>query len=177
MPSGILDRFTTFGVGITGDHHYIHEGKGYVVCGKTGSIAAGASESISLKTPPRLSGKMVHFRPTTYSSTANALAIEIIQNAVTTGGTKVTPRNMNGNRKSQSLVEVFTGATVSVQGNEGTIFIDSVGSGGTSNRGGGSGGADEERVLKPDTTYQITFTNIGSTTATVGYYTIFWYEE
>lgn len=177
MPSGITDEFTGMYATITGDHHYIHMGMGYVHCGVTASINAGASESISFKTPPATSGKTIHFRPVSYASTANALAVSIVQDAVMTGGTAIVPQNLNRFKPNASQVQISTGATLSVAGTGGTIFSDSVGSGGASNRGAGSGGANEERVLKPDTMYSITFSNIGSSTATLGYYTLFWYEE
>lgn len=177
MPTGILDQFTGFTIGISGDHAYIHKGKGYVINGVTASLASGASESISFKTPAATTGKMIHFRPTRVSSRANSASVTMIEGAVTTSGTKQTPQNLNRNKPNASLVDVYTGATISVAGTGGTIYYSEVGSGGASDRGGGSDGSNEERVLKPDTTYSITFTNTGAATASVSSYTLFWYEE
>jgi len=175
--SFIRDFWTGFLTTINSDHSYIHEKKAYVLIGVTGSIAAAGVEHISFKTPAMPAGKIIHFRPAKLSSTANALAISMTQSAVMTGGTAATPQNLNRNAPNKSEVKVFTGATLSTAGNEGTIYQDAVGSGGESNRVGGDSAGGEERVLKPDTMYSITFTNIGAVTATAGYYTLFWYEE
>ena len=162
---------------IGSDHTYIHEGLGYVLCGSTASIAAAGVEHISFKTPAFASGKIIHFRPAKYSSTANSMSVTITEGAVMTGGTKATPQNLNRFKPNASKVEAYTGATLTTAGNGGIIFIDSVGSGGTSNKSGGDSASSEERVLKPDTMYSITFTNTGTVTATIGTYTLFWYEE
>ena len=178
MPSGVIDGKTGMSAFISSDHAYIHSGLAYIVCGTTGSIAAAGVEHISFKTPPIINGKAIHFRPTTFSSTANILSVTMVEGAVMTGGTKAVPQNLNRFVPNNSKVEVYTGATLTTAGNKGTIFLDSVGSGGgNNNRSGGSGGADEERLLKPDTMYSITFTNIGASDATVGRFTLFWYEE
>ncbi len=175
MPSGIIDALTGMNPGISGDHHYIHLGLGYVLSGQTGSIAAAGVEHISFKTPVASLGVM-HFRPARFSSRANSMSLSIIEDAVMTGGTAATPRNRNRLAGDKSKVVAATGATLSVAGLR-TIYTDEVGTGGASNRGGGGGSSDEEIILKPDTTYCITFTNTGSSTATVGTYTLFWYEE
>ena len=44
-------------------------------------------------------------------------------------------------------------------------------------KGAGSAGADNEIVLKKNTTYTIALKNNGSVTATLAYSTLFWYEE
>jgi hypothetical protein len=116
-------------------------------------------------------------RPTRIASRASSASVTIIEGAVTTGGTKAIPQNLNRNKPNASLVDVFTGATISVAGIGGTIYYSEVGSGGPSDRAGGGDGSNEERVLKPDTTYSITFTNTGTPTASVSSYTLFWYEE
>ena len=178
MPNGIVDALTGMLCSIGSDHAYIHLGKGYILAGQTASIASGGVEHISFKTPPKVNGgKTIHFRPAKISSTANSLSVTIIEGAVMTSGTKATPQNLNRFKPNASTVEAYTGATLSVAGNGGIIYIDSVGSGGASNRFGGDSASGEERVLKPDTMYSITFTNTGAATATTGTYTLFWYEE
>lgn len=178
MPSGILDQRTGMAVSISGDHHYIHNGIAFVLCGNTASIAASGVEHIYFKTPAASKG-VIHFRPSKIASTANSLSVTMIEDAVMTGGTAATPQCLNRlpGQKRSSSVTVTTAATLTTAGTGGTIYLDAVGSGGASNRAGGDGAAAEERILKPDTVYQITFTNIGSSTATVGYYQLFWYEE
>lgn len=175
MPSGIIDSFTGMNSTISGDHHYIHLGKGYALLGTTASIAAAGVEHISFKTPVS-SDAIIHFRPARFSSRANSLSITMTEGAVMTSGTLAVPRNKNRIAGDNSKVLAYTGATLTTAGTK-TIYWDEVGTGGASNRGGGNGSADEEIVLKPDTTYSITFTNTGSSTATVGTYAFFWYEE
>jgi hypothetical protein len=62
---------------------------------------------------------------------------------------------------------------------EGTIKLyGSAGIGGTATRAGGQGdGESNEIVLAQNTVYTFTFANVGSSTATVFYYDLFWYEE
>lgn len=57
------------------------------------------------------------------------------------------------------------------------LFSSSVGSGGTSEKSGGSGGSMDEWVLQPATDYLFVFENIGTVTATTGYVDFFMYEE
>jgi hypothetical protein len=175
MCNGIADPFTNAAVDITGDHHYTHLGKGYVLVGATASIAAAGVEHISFKTPTA-SRAIVHFRPAKFSSRANSMSLTLIEGAVMTGGTAAVPRNKNRMAPDASGVVAATGATLTTAGSK-TIYWDEVGTGGVTNRAGGSGGSDEELVLKPDTVYCLTFTNTGATTASVATYTLAWYEE
>lgn len=177
MANGIVDFLTGMYAVITGDHHYIHIGKGYVINGTTSSIAAAGSEYISFKTPSEPSGRVIHFRPAEFSSRANSMKVTITEGAVMTGGTKAVPQNLNRFKPNASLVEAFTGATLSIAGIGGVVFSAEVGTGGASNRAGGSGSAEQERVLKPDTVYSIQFENTGSSNATFVTYSLFWYEE
>ena len=178
MPTGRIDHLTGMSASIGSDHVYIHEGLGYVLCGSTASIAAAGVEHISFKTPPITAGKVIHFRPAHIASSANIMSITMTESAVMTGGTKATPQNLNRTVPNTSKVEAYTGATLTTAGTDGIIYIDSVGSGGGSlSRSGGGLSSEEERVLKPDTMYSITFTNTGAATATTGTYTLFWYEE
>jgi hypothetical protein len=74
---------------------------------------------------------------------------------------------------------VLLTATGLTKTNGKVIFADYTGTDGgpNSRAGGGSAGSEHERVLKPDTTYSITFTVIGATTASTAYLDLFWYEE
>lgn len=169
------DPFTGSDIFQSLDHYYIHKGIGYVLTGDTGSIASLGVEHISFKTPPARVG-IVHLRPARISSSANSLSLTIVEGATMTSGTAAIPRNCNRNKKDESGVVIATGATLSIAGVAQIVKV-SVGSGGASDRSGGASGESEERVLKPETTYSITFTNTGAATATVGTYTLFWYEE
>ena len=176
MPSGILDSFTSAQVVISSDHHYIHEGEGWVLTGDTGNIAAAGVAHISFKTPVKANG-VIHFRPAKFSSSANSASITITRGAVMTGGSVAVPVNANGLYDSKvSMADIKTGATLTTAG-VGIIYKENVGTGGVPNRSGGSGGSEEERILAPDTVYSITFKNTGAATATICSYMLFWYEE
>lgn len=175
VPIDQIDRFTGFPVGIISDHSYIHDGIGFQLAGSTGSIASAGTYVISLTTPTN--GKFIHFRPSAISSTANLLQMRLAEKSVVSGGSAGIPMNKNRNSKKSSTMTVGLGVTLS---SEGAIMeYTQAGSGTNAGNasGGGSSGAEHEWVLKPGTTYSLRFENIGSTTATIGYYNLFWYEE
>lgn len=163
------------------DHKYIHEGKGFTYIGNTGSIAAAGTYYLTFKTPPASSGKYVHFRPVKFSSTANILLLQLAKQAVPNSiGTEAKLLNRNHNFQNTPgylpLTKLYYGGSVT---SDGTFFDQGVaGAGGVpSSSGGGQTGGNQESVLLPDTYYVAKFTNIGSTTATVGYFEFFIYEE
>jgi len=170
-----VDKFTEYLVAIASDHTYIHQGIGFELSSTTGSLAAGATYAVALVAPT--SGKFVHLRPAGISSTANTLQMRFAEGSIVTGGTPVTPRNKNRNSKNTSAVTATVGVTIST---EGTILEYAQVGGGSNaaNATGGSGdGSANEWVLRPGRTYTMRFENVGSTTATVGYFNVFWYEE
>ena len=169
------DKFTGFQCVAQSDHAYIHQGIGFGLSGTTGSLAAAATHSISFITPNN--GKYIHWRPTGLSSTANTLQMRLAEESVMSSGNAATPKNHNRNSHTVSSVTIATAATLTT---EGTILQYAQVGGGTNAgnaSGGGSDGSAEEWVLKPNTTYSIRFENVGASTATVGYYNLFWYEE
>jgi hypothetical protein len=159
------------------DHKYIHEGYGFSIIGNTGALSAAASWYISFRTPIATSGRFIHLRPAILSSTANLLLMQVHEGSLATVGTAATPINLNRNKQASipSKVVATTNATSVTDGT--AILQMAVGAAGTGNASGGGGGAGLERVLKPDTLYTIKFTNIGTATATTGYFDIYWYEE
>lgn len=176
MPSPIVEGWSGAALQIDYDHYKIHKGKMFGVGADTASLASGASETQYITTPGGPGAPMVHLRPIRFSSTANSLKVTITEGAVMTGGTAVVPFNLNRQSSVKSKVVAATAATIGTAGTQ-IIYTDQVGSGGASNRSGGASNGGDERVLKPSTTYSITFTNSGATTATVGTYMIFWYES
>ena len=174
MPEGILDSSSGAMVAMSEDHHDIHDGWGYVLNGNTASIAAGSAEHISFRTPVA-SKAIIHFRAPSVASTANSLSVTMTDGAIMSNCTAATPLNCNRLLKDASSVIVTTAATLTSAGAK-ILFLAAAGSGAPSNQVGGSIAGHNERVLKPDTMYSITFTNIGSTTATVAYYQLSWYE-
>lgn len=169
------DRFTSALKAITLDHSYIHEGHGFRALWKSESIAAAATEVASITTPNN--GKYVHMRPAIFASTANLLEVTIIEGAVVTGGTTVANVNQNRNSALTSAAVVKKGVTIGTPGTT-TIGLYTVGSGGVpaAPKSGGSTGESNELVLKPNTTYSIALSNIGSVTATIAYASLFWYD-
>lgn len=174
---GARDKLTGFLTQITGDHRYIHDGKAFTYVGNTGSLTAGTGTySVSIHTPIESSGKKIHFRPVKFSATANTMLLTITEASTITGGSAVTPINRNRNSSIVSESVVKAGVTVSVAGT--TVYQEAVGGGSNpSNNKGGSGGANQELVFKPDTEYTVKIDNIGATTASTGYFELFWYEE
>ena len=173
---GARDKFTGFHTQITGDHRYIHDGLAFSYLGTTGSLAAAAKYAITIKTPIDTSGVYIHLRPAKFSATANTMSMTIAEGSTTTGGSVAATFNRNRNSNKASKVVLTAGVTVSAAGT--MIERDVVGGGSNpSNNEGGAGGANQELVLKPDTLYSIEIVNIGATTASTGYFEIFWYEE
>ena len=173
---GARDKHTGFHTQITGDHRYIHDGRAFSYLGTTGSLNAAAKYAISIKTPIDTSGVYLHLRPAKFSATANTMSITIAEGSTTTGGSAAIPFNRDRNSANVSKAVVTAGVTVSVAGT--VIERDVVGGGSNpSNNEGGAGGANQELVLKPDTLYSIEIVNTGATTASTGYFEIFWYEE
>jgi hypothetical protein len=171
-----LDRFTQSPSVITTDHKYIHDGLGFKLIGNTGSLAGDATYSIGFVTPNKASNAYIHFRPALFYASANNMRIELYEGAALAGGSAGAPVNLNRNSETASKVTSTLGATTATGGT--LIWQDVSGAGSSpSNRtGGASSGAEHERVLKPATSYRITVTN-GPSTASVGYYELFWYEE
>lgn len=173
------DTFAKFLTVSDNDHRYIHKGQGFVAPGNTGSVAAAGLYYATLVTPPASSGVYVHLRPSQLASTANILLMQVHEGStVGSLGSAFTPVNCNRNRQAavlpKSLVYMGSGTVT-----DGTLIQQwAVGSGGSgSGNSGGGMGATQERVLKPSTTYTFKFTNIGTVTATTGYFELFFYEE
>jgi hypothetical protein len=169
-----IDEFTGYQVTLGGDHTYIHQGKGFELSGITASISAGGNWTLALTTPAH---KFIHLRPTGLATTANSLEMRIAEASIVTGGSAATPRNRNRNSNKLPTVTVATGVTLTT---EGTILEYHQLGGGTTGgnaQPGSSDGSAEEWVLKPSTVYTFRFQNIGGSTATFAYYSLFWYEE
>ena len=173
FPIDQLDQFTGFPCVVQSDHAYIHQGKAFTLSGKSGSVAAGATFIISFQTP---SNKYAHLRPSIISSTANLGELRIAEGSTFSSGSAATAYNRNYNSSKTSGITIKTGVTMTVEGTIKHYFCIGTGGNPSQNSGGGSGEANE-RVLKPSTDYTFRFENIGSSTATVFYYDIFWYEE
>jgi hypothetical protein len=172
----LRDFFTGYGVTITGDHTYIHQGLGYELSGVTPSIASGNNFTVALITPAASVG-YVHLRPTAISSTANTLQMRIAEGSTITGGTDLVPNNRNRLSSRPCGCGVKFGATLTEEGTVLQYYQVGSGSNAGNARGGATDGSAEEWVLKPSTIYTFRFANIGASTATVATFNMFWYEE
>ncbi len=168
------DRFTEYQVGISGDHAYIHKGRGYVAAGSA-TVNTGAETTLLLTTPAS-SSAYVHYRPSTVASVSSPVTVTLYEAPTATGGSAGTPTNRNRNSDRAATVVYKYGASYSSGGT--VLDISSVGSGGNPvSRSGGASGQDLEFVLKPETTYAIRIVNpAGGANSTV-VWSLFWYEE
>jgi len=159
---------------ISSDHAYIHQGKGKISIVEAGSISA--SYKIGFKTPKVASGKYVHWRPVGLFSDADTVKYRLYEDNAYTGGTandiETLNRNLNGVTLSQ-MQDVKKGVTATLTG-ELIQLIRAGSTGNPSARSGGGAGADEERLLLPDTDYVVEILPGGATNVDVE---LFWYEE
>lgn len=158
---------------ISTDHSYIHDGIGFSQTIETASIEAAGAYKISIATGTT---KYLHMRAIASSSTANIIEIELLEAPTNSSGTAVTMQNRNRNSSTTSTATVKQGVA-STGGTSLGKYTAGAGGGVQARSGGSVGGENDERVLKQNTDYAIVITNIGATTATVGYISLFWYEE
>ena len=162
-----LDKLTGFFTMITGDHRYIHEGKAFTsIISATGVSSA---YRIAFKTPAVTANKMIHWRPSFLSTSANYCAFVMTEGDTYTSGTANVPINRNrflvssGDQKWNSRMQAVAYGVTSTPA--GTV-VESAGYGTAgipTSTAGGSGGEVNELVLKPDTVYVITITPAGAT--------------
>lgn len=171
-----VDGFTGAQRNVTNDHNYIHRGLGHKLSYSTGAIIPGANYDIGFTTPTAKQG-YVHWRPVFMGSSADLASMELYEGATygsPTGTLIPINCNRNSSRVSNSLIE--DNVTTSDAG----FFLvrrTSGSAGGPTSRSGSSGGGEnEEIVFKPETSYLLRFTNLGSVNTTVRF-TLFWYEE
>ena len=174
FPRSLIEGLTKYMAVISSDHAYIHQGIGKVAIVEAGSISA--SYKIGFKTPSVASGKYIHWRPAGLFSDANAVKFRLYEDNAYIGGTdndiETLNRNLDGIVPSymqdmkKGVAAVLTGTLIQLirVGSTGNIFTSS----------GGGAGADDERVLLPDTDYVIEVLPGGATNTDVE---LFWYEE
>jgi hypothetical protein len=167
-----IENFTKMTPVIQSDHTYIHAGIGFTAVKKFGSISSVVY--MELTTPA--AGTYVHFRPADVkiSSSADSVEYTLYENVSATGGAAYTPFNRNRNSGTTSTMTVATGVTATPGSAVilDTFFVGTAGNAAT--RSGGAGGGGEEIILKPSTTYIMSFTPAGATSVSVS---VFWYEE
>ena len=167
------DRFTGFQITVSGDHAYIHRGKGFSAMGGA-SLAANANYGLTITTPAA-NVKYVHFRPALLSSSASYVKATLYEAPTFTAGTAGTPINRNRNSTTVAASTYAFGATYT---SGGTIIDIAAFGGGVEGKGGGqSSGAEQELVLKPSTTYLLWIQNPSTGATTQLVWNLFWYEE
>lgn len=173
-----LDKFTGFVTQISGDHRYIHEGKAFSLIG-TATINDGATLKFSFTTPNtdiNTKKKYIHWRPAGITTSAAGLGYRLYRGSTSiSGGSSVTAQNKNHNSLNVSqITNIMQGATAT----EGTL-VQAMNYGTSGNpvaASGGSGSADHEIVLAPNTAYTINLINLGGANSVVTW-DFFWYEE
>lgn len=175
--SGMVEKFTGFLSTISSDHNYIHAGKGFSLI-NTATINDGVTLKFSFTTPnvrADSTKKYIHWRPAGISTSAAGLGYRLYEASTNiSGGSVVTPVNRNRDSSKKSQMTIYQGATAT----EGTL-IQSMNFGTSGNpvaASGGSGGADHELVLAPNTAYTISLVNLGGANSSVTW-DFFWYEE
>src|SRR5512145_158457 len=103
------DRFTGFGVGLSGDHSYIHQGKAFSSTG-TAPVNAAAEYSLTLTTPAA-SAAYVHYRPARVASSASYMEISLIEAPTFSAGTGGAEVNRNRNSTTAATAAYAYGAT------------------------------------------------------------------
>lgn len=138
------DNLTSGEVSITQDHSSIHAGYGFSVPVVVSSLAAAGVSNIGFTTPIRDNEKpQIHWRPTEFSSTANAVRIRLYQGSAFTDGTLIIPRNRNqfGSHKANRSVlnpemVFYTGVTAALTN---TVIVSAVAGGNFGNQPAGDG--------------------------------------
>ena len=69
------------------DHAYIHLKKGFNISTNTGAVSAAGSYKFAFTTPATGERTKIHLRPTSFTSTANIMLLQIHEDSAFTGGT------------------------------------------------------------------------------------------
>jgi len=169
------DELTNFHTTIDGDHAYIHRGRKFNATIEQ-DIAKNSTYKISFVSPTTISGLHANWRPALFFSSLSLLYVRVYENIASTGGSAVTPINMNRTSDKVAIAVVKKGITADVSSAT-PIKAYMVGSGGGPNaRSGGASGAEEEIILKAQTEYIIEIVE-PDTAATKLMLQLRWYEE
>ncbi len=131
----LQDNETSAEVGISFDHAYVHASKFFTLPVIISSLAAAASTKIGFTTPS-IAGPEIHWRPTEFSSTANALRLRLYQGSAYTGGTIAIPRNRNQFEPKNPRQIFYTGATAALTN---TVIVNAKAGGNFANQPAGDG--------------------------------------
>lgn len=175
-----IEHLTGFFSVIQSDHAYIHDGIAFHV-NATVTINDGATLKLYFKTPDieatdNKGQNYIHWRPAQVGTSAAGVTYTLYEGSHTiSGGSALSVLNMNRiSDKTSKMQEFKTGVTAT----EGTQIQSGVfgTAGNPAKASGGSGGADNEQILKPNTAYTVNLVNLGGANSSVAY-DLFWYEE
>lgn len=190
LNNNFTEDFTSGVKTINTDHAFIHQGIAFKMHLDIGDLAAAASESYSLKTP---ANKYLHFKNLRLSGVGASVKASIIRGTasnpltVNSAGSAASeligPANLNDNSATSSGVTVKKTPTYT-NNEDGETWDFITISGESTNQFQSAtesrGNENEELVMKPDTYYVLTITNLsggGGDAASDVILTAFWYEE
>lgn len=136
------DLLTNSDIAFNSDHSYIHAGYCFSLPVTISSLAASGGSNIGFTTPAA-SGPQIHWRPTEFSSSANAARIRLYQGSAYTNGTLKIPRNRNQNgsiKADKSIINpsmvIYTGVTAALTN---TVIVNASAGGNFGNQPAGDG--------------------------------------
>jgi hypothetical protein len=136
------DLLTNSDIAFNADHSYIHAGYCFSLPVTISSLAASGGSNIGFTTPAA-PGPQIHWRPTEFSSSANAARIRLYQGSAYTNGTLKIPRNRNQNgsiKADKSIINpsmvIYTGVTAALTN---TVIVNASAGGNFGNQPAGDG--------------------------------------
>jgi len=141
----LVDSLTNSTVTVNYEHHTIHEGRHFYLCGYLDGF--DADDELNFSFYPNES--LIHM--TFFIETTDAFIMNIYEGVNVTGGTPVEPFNSNRNNDSTLNEEILSNPTVTVGGT--LIYSQYSGQRGSA----GFIGRDNEIILKENTTYMFNF--------------------
>jgi hypothetical protein len=131
------DLLTNSDIAFNSDHSYIHAGYCFSLPVTISSLGASGVSNIGFTTPAA-SGPQIHWRPTEFSSSANAARIRLYQGSAYTDGDLKIPRNRNQNgsiKADKSIINpsmvIYTGVTAALTN---TVIVKAKAGGGFDNQ-------------------------------------------
>jgi len=134
-------------------HHEIHSGSSFVAH-HIQEVANAGTINVTIKTPNTT--KWAHML--WIIGTELESELRFYEGSTITGGGTITPKNRNRNSSAVSTCVVMGTPTVGTVGS--LLFADHLGGGSASARFGGENRADNEWVLKQNTTYTVQLVNM-----------------
>lgn len=167
-----IDSMTSSFKTTTYEHHEIHNGSHYNICGFQTLASIGATIGFGVTTPNTLTQAHMTIN---IEGNIGGFDFRVHENPTFTGGTALTPRNNNRNFADASKLTVVGNPTLVATGT--IIDLARHGSSGLAGRGGGSatGERQNEMVLKTNTKYYYEMATLANSNTIT--YCGSWYEH